>query len=81
MAGSFPVMNTPADLTVSGASTAQAQPVQNLDDDGCFCCCTHLISHVRSASPPPEPAVPASSVVRIVNPSAVPRSPFHPPKH
>lgn len=79
-AGTFPVLTSVADLTMSARSTAHGQPLQNLDDDGCFCCCTHLLVGTHSVASPPEPAATLPSARKILNLSSVPQLPFHPPK-
>jgi hypothetical protein len=74
------MLDAPAGITLSGTSAAYGQPVQNLDDDGCFCCCTHILAGAHSVLVPAISVVPVSSPTTVLNPLAVAQSPFHPPK-
>jgi hypothetical protein len=73
------MLDTRTDVTLSG-STAHGQPAQNLDDDGCFCCCTHMLPGAHSVFSPLVGAVPVNFLITLLNPLAVAQSPFHPPK-
>jgi hypothetical protein len=76
----FPVFDARTDVTLRSGSHADAQPVQGLDDDGCFCCCTHMLPGAHSVLASLMPAVAINSVATVLNPSAVSQAPFHPPK-
>jgi len=41
-AGTFTMLDAPASISLSGSSATHGQPVQNLDDDGCFCCSLYV---------------------------------------
>jgi hypothetical protein len=79
-AGTFPGFRTDAKATLSATSQTEAAPAQNLDDDGCFCCCTHVLPGFLSVFAPPVPAIAVYFLAAIAYPSALPQIPFHPPK-
>jgi hypothetical protein len=79
-AGTFPGFRTDAKATLSAIAQTEAAPAQNLDDDGCFCCCTHVLPGFLSVFAPPVPAIAVYFLAAIAYPSALPQIPFHPPK-
>jgi len=79
-AGTFPMLGAPEEMILSGSGAVHGQPVQNVDDDGCFCCCTHMLPGTHSVFSPPVHAVPVNLLTAALNPLAVVQSLFHPPK-
>jgi hypothetical protein len=81
-AGTVPGSRVQSDTTLrDGGTLADSQPAQNLDDDGCFCCCTHILPGAHFALLPLVSAVSVPSIPTLTNPSAFPQTLFHPPKH
>jgi hypothetical protein len=81
-AGTIPGSRVPSDTTLRGVGiSADSQPAQNADDDGCFCCCTHILPGVHFTLSPVASAVSVPSIPTLTNPSAFPQTLFHPPKH
>jgi hypothetical protein len=79
-AGTFPFWGGRSAASMTESPLAQAPPAQNLDDDGCFCCCTHMLPGTHVDVVPPMPLVAGTSILIVSNLSAVPRTHFHPPK-
>jgi len=79
-AGTLSGFRTDAKATLSATSQTAAAPAQNLDDDGCFCCCTHVLPGFVSVLAPPVPATAVYFMAVIGDPSALPQIPFRPPK-
>jgi hypothetical protein len=82
-AGTFPGSRVQSDTTLmgGGGTLADSQPAQNSDDDGCFCCCTHILPGAHFALSLLVPAVSVRSIPTLPSPSAFPQTLFHPPKH
>jgi hypothetical protein len=59
---------------------AHAQGQINVDDDGCFCCCTHILPGAHFDLAALEPMIVAASVPGVLDTSSSPQSLFHPPK-
>jgi hypothetical protein len=79
-AGTFPGADGRGDFTLSTGSRAEAPAIPNLDDDGCFCCCTHVLPGAVFFLASLVPATSTESIFVIASPSASPQAPFHPPK-
>lgn len=80
-AGIFPVLKDRNDSTLGGHTLANAQQVQNLDDDGCFCCCTHILPGSVVGFGSPARVIRVKTFPLFAIPTASPDSLFHPPKN
>jgi hypothetical protein len=81
-AGTFPSVGAGTALSLNANSSGQteAQPVQFLEDDGCFCCCTHILPGALFLLGTPIAVIHAQAAALAANPAAQPQTLFHPPK-
>jgi hypothetical protein len=79
-AGTFAKFNDPSAASLTTGTRVQAQPALNLDDDGCFCCCTHVLPGTHVKVVPPVPLVVSSAILIVGNPFAISQTLFHRPK-
>ena len=79
-AGTFPGLQARTDVTLSSVAQADSQLVQASEDDGCFCCCTHILPGSLFLLESPSPAVTAEGVPAVSSPTSLPQTLFHPPK-
>jgi hypothetical protein len=79
-AGTFPGSQARTGLTLNSVAQADAQPVQASDDDGCFCCCTHILPGSFFLLASPCPVITAEGVSIVSSPTALPQTLFHPPR-
>jgi hypothetical protein len=79
-AGTFPGADTRSNFTLTAGTRAEAPPIPNLDDDGCFCCCMHILPSAVFVLDSLVPATAAESLPVLTNLSVLPQVPFHPPK-
>src|SRR4030095_7044220 len=78
-AGTFPGSRGYSGSTLGGSGIlANPQSTQNEEDDGCFCCCTHILAGVHFTLSPLVSVVFVPSVPTRPDPSAVPQTLFHP---
>ncbi|HMI54302.1 MAG TPA: hypothetical protein VK525_22525 [Candidatus Saccharimonadales bacterium] len=80
IAGTFPGSQARTDVALSSVAQADAQPVSASDDDGCFCCCTHILPGSFFLLESPSPMITAEGVRIVSGPTALPQTLFHPPK-
>ncbi len=79
-AGTFPGTDTRSNFTLRAGTRAEAPPIPNLDDDGCFCCCTHMLPSAVFVLDSLVSVTAAESLFVLTNLSVLPQVPFHPPK-
>ena len=80
-AGTFPMFGRASAVSLSSGSQAEGQPLQGTDDDGCFCCCTHMLPGSVVGLGSPAPVIRMKAVPLFAIPTASPDSLFHPPKN
>jgi hypothetical protein len=80
MAGTYPGSQARTGGTLNSVAQGDAQPVQVSDDDGCFCCCTHILPGSFFLLASPTPAITAEGVPIVSSPTALSQTLFHPPK-
>jgi hypothetical protein len=79
-AGTFPGGADSVGVVLSASVLAHVEGPLNAEDDGCFCCCTHILPGAHFDLAALEPMIVAASVPGVLDPSGSPLSLFHPPK-
>jgi hypothetical protein len=79
-ARTYPGSQARTGVTLISVAQADAQPVQFSDDDGCFCCCTHILPGSFFLLASPSPVITTEGVPIVSSPTALPQTLFHPPK-
>jgi hypothetical protein len=79
-AGTFPASESRTGVTLNSVAQAEAQPPRAIDDDGCFCCCSHILPGSFFLLESPSRVVTIKSVPVISDPTTLPQTLFHPPK-
>jgi hypothetical protein len=79
-AGTFPGFEPRTGVTLNSMAQAETQPVRASDDDGCFCCCTHILPGSLFLLESPSPVITAKGIPVISDPTELPQTLFHPPK-
>jgi len=67
-------------VAVSGNPPETTEGPQSAEDDGCFCCCVHIVVAGPCLLVEPEPHASTHAGLVIPEPSSFPQSLFHPPK-
>ena len=79
-AGTLPLGSSDSTVSVAANPEVRAPLAQNSEDDGCFCCCTHILPGAQIFIASPVPLVAGASILILRNPLAPPQTLFHPPR-
>jgi len=79
-AGTFPGSRQGTVVSLNLAAQAEAQPLRTFDDDGCFCCCSHVLPGSLFLFESPSPVVSSKDNSVTTDPTDLPQVLFHPPK-